>query len=229
MFSPPRVISSRNLESRRAHVAEEHNGGSNSNKKGAAAQKTVCPKCGKSLVSSYAPLHEARCLGIPNPRIMGDFVYVPHPTDPTLCPEPGCDFTNNKVKVRAHFLKHHIKVPCKVCNVVYNIVNIDGHMLTAHKIATPRASRHACEDCGVTFVYKSQLKNHMDLEHIKEEKYVCDMCGMRFIARRLLYNHRDSAHTRVVRRNPCAVCGKNFRSVKPMKDHMFQEHGVKVK
>ena len=224
----PSSSSSRTLGERAKHVTEEHRPArARDTSKGC---KTVCAKCGKSIAKSYAKTHDKACTGIPYQSVTHDFVFVPHPTDPRLCPEPGCNYQNEKTgRIKFHYTSQHVKKPCFVCNAVYKVVNMDGHLLTAHKIATARAKRFACTECDSTFEYKSQLRNHMDLEHIKELKYICDLCGMSFIARRLLYMHKDSAHTRAVRRNPCTVCGKNFRSVKPFKDHMLEAHGVTVK
>lgn len=210
------------MPARSYHVMENHS-------KYNPDHKTVCQKCAKEVRTSYAKIHEANCNGIPYESAIKDFVFIPHPTDRFLCPEPGCEYRNEKSgRVKHHFTSKHIRAPCQICNIVYSIVNMDVHMLTVHKVVTPRAKRFACQQCPATFVYRAQLVNHMDLEHIKEPKYVCDQCGMRFIGRRLLYNHRDSAHRRIVRRNPCNMCGKNFRSVRPFKEHMLQEHGVRV-
>lgn len=192
--------------------------------------KQMCDKCGKT--SSYATIkkHRETCDGIDRTPEGIVFDFTPHPEDPTKCPEPDCDFTNGVLyKVRFHYGKRHVKRNCKHCQKPINIFFYDEHLLKVHSIATTRNSKIQCTECEERFTYKSDLQHHVDMVHVREPKYICDICGHRCIAKKLLVSHRYETHVRTQRKNPCTVCGVVFRSVKPLKQHMLDNHGIKVK
>ena len=186
--------------------------------------KEICDRCGKKL--KHVKQHEKLCKG--KPQLVPDDNWAPNPVDPLVCPEPDCDYTRPKVSaVKSHWKHVHVKKHCHICNKDMAVFFYAVHMLESHNIEPEAGRKITCEDCGEIFASNRSLNHHRDVVHIREPRYICDVCGHACIAQRFLTSHRYESHYRTQRKNPCSVCGVVFRSIKPLKIHMKEVHGMK--
>jgi len=99
----------------------------------------------------------------------------------------------------------------------------DGRGLRRHlHIHNPKT--HQCKDCGKTFVYTFQLRNHQVI-HTSEMAFECKVCGKGFKSKSTGATHMF-LHTGE-KPFQCSVCFKRFRHRMSYNTHMQRHRGEK--
>ncbi|KAL2096895.1 hypothetical protein ACEWY4_006102 [Coilia grayii] len=99
----------------------------------------------------------------------------------------------------------------------------DGRGLRRH-LLIHNPKRHQCTDCGKSFVYVFQLRNHQVI-HTNEMEYDCKVCGKRFKSKSTRATHMH-LHTGE-KPFTCTVCSKKFRHRMSYNTHMQRHRGEK--
>ena len=149
-------------------------------------------------------------------------------------------------------LRNHIKThgkerpyTCDICHKTYK----RKYELTGHKkIVHTSDSKHECDICGFSTLYKANLEVHhkrhlnefrftceickkgfytnSELQghknfHTNEKPHQCDICGKAFLYKSNLWKHQRSNHPgKDSKRYQCSVCGKNFPFKSSLTSHM---------
>lgn len=111
-----------------------------------------------------------------------------------------------------HIAKRHTKYKCTQCDCQYNQKrNLRFHIKVKHAPAHERPC-HPCPDCGLTFVTRPILTNHIRLFHTKETPYHCALCDTRY-STSTQYSMHMVRHQRSSKQHQCTKCGKisNYR------------------
>jgi len=85
-----------------------------------------------------------------------------------------------------------------------------------------------CNDCGASFIYKSQLQMHINAVHLKLKPYECDLCEMSFARKSDLKGHVKVIHQQI-RPFECDQCKKTFSQKFCLKSHMQSSNCKKLK
>uniref|UniRef100_A0A3Q2R2X0 C2H2-type domain-containing protein n=1 Tax=Fundulus heteroclitus TaxID=8078 RepID=A0A3Q2R2X0_FUNHE len=119
------------------------------------------------------------------------------------------DQEDNDVKNPLSELKHLSDSGYKKCFVGKKNVDSWRKVQTGVKLS--------CEDCGITFIGKSDLYTHMKI-HTEQKPFCCDICGKRFSKKAYLNTHMR-IHTR---QKPfcCDLCEQRFRQKGSLNRHM---------
>lgn len=130
---------------------------------------------------------------------------------------------------------------CVLCNVVFNSkTKYDSHCLThgernfqclhcPKKFYTiPRLRKHIrshrieehsrCEICLKTFSQDSNMKRHIEVMHMRDNRYYCLHCPLMFELPDELRLHRESAHANELPFK-CAFCEKAFSHLQSLANH----------
>ena len=149
--------------------------------------------------------------------------------------------TTGSGKTRSH---------CRLCNAVF----LSRRELKKHskQFHSGHGGEFICAVCGKTYVYQTDLKEHMKLSHY-EEPTECGECGKILLNPKKLQAHKQRAHSRqtfscekcgkiftqnsVLQRHKmihdevysvaCDRCGKLFRDKHNLKVHLLTHSGVK--
>jgi len=90
-----------------------------------------------------------------------------------------------------------------------------------HKPLEERKKAVLCELCGNTYSSSNRLKNHVKLVHEGVRAHVCNHCGVSFATSWLLKGHIFRRHdSSNAPGHPCTICGKVFRMLTDLKQHM---------
>ncbi|XP_058821510.1 zinc finger protein 678-like isoform X2 [Topomyia yanbarensis] len=127
-------------------------------------------------------------------------------------------------------IEFYKKISCDICDeekndgVAYeNFWDLKIHMIGEHN-KTPYLK---CPICFKKNVCRQQLLVHVDV-HENPERYRCDICGEVF---QFLEKHKFKAHGRETdpseKNYSCEHCGKMFRCVINLKNHIDRVHAIK--
>jgi KRAB domain-containing zinc finger protein len=118
-------------------------------------------------------------------------------------------------------------------NIFFQAV-LKQHKVTKHNMEAP----YKCQDCNLSFIYKSMLNNHQKL-HLKgyafkpkktaEERknmvFQCQTCLKLFRNEPNLKRHVDTVHLRV-RKYICGTCQKPFSQKSALETHIRIHTGL---
>uniref|UniRef100_A0A0A1WI98 GDNF-inducible zinc finger protein 1 n=2 Tax=Zeugodacus cucurbitae TaxID=28588 RepID=A0A0A1WI98_ZEUCU len=127
-----------------------------------------------------------------------------------------CQKKFNKVYLRKHIENVHIgerKYKCDICGNMYKT----NDNVMRHRQLHTKDRNYPCAVCDKRFTEKSELKVHMRL-HTGEKPFACHLCERRFRIRVHLTYHLQQ-HARI--KHKCDVCGKEFKHVKSLRNHLY--------
>ncbi|XP_042237882.1 zinc finger protein 585A-like isoform X2 [Homarus americanus] len=175
------------------------------------ADQQLCSFCGRTFGSSYnMKNHLAREHGI------GQIEVV-------VCELCGGKFSDRS-SLRNHMKNIHgeRKYECETCGKKFATPGMRNHHINEMHNNT---YNYECNLCGEQFHVSFKYRYHMRKMH-NTLQYACDDCGRTFIMRSDLYRHVRGVHMgiRDPKRYPCKVCGRLFPSKYKVKRHM-SSHG----
>ncbi|CAG0918940.1 unnamed protein product [Notodromas monacha] len=201
--------------------------------------RSACSKCGKVFYSSYAMVHEMKCIGRVedyaspddyhrrritkrkrtnafNPELFG---LDKNENDLQFCPK-CCRKVKNRYWLVVHMDKVHAPRPyqCGQCGKGFQRQD----QLDIHIVCHTDKVAFRCEVCGKNLANPSSLKKHLSLHEGRQTKpHECDVCGKRFSGRDNLNVHVRGVHsTSDDLRYICDVCGKKFPILGWLKNHL---------
>jgi len=83
-----------------------------------------------------------------------------------------------------------------------------------------------CDQCGLAFKWKGNLKKHVLSVHLKQRSHPCKHCGKTFSFRDGLTRHIAQVHLDV-RRFKCEICSAAFKQQTHLQTHLRTIHGAK--
>ncbi|XP_071523246.1 uncharacterized protein [Panulirus ornatus] len=175
------------------------------------ADQQLCSYCGRTFGSSYnMKNHLAREHGI------GQIEVV-------VCELCGGKFSDRS-SLRNHMKNIHgeRKYECETCRKKFATPGMRNHHINEMHNNT---YNYECNLCGEQFHVSFKYRYHMRKMH-NTLQYACDDCGRTFIMRSDLYRHVRGVHMgiRDPKRYPCKVCSRLFPSKYKVKRHM-SSHG----
>ena len=137
-----------------------------------------------------------------------------------------CTICKIVFKSRSLMMKHFISVhpeekiySCSLCNDKYLSHNgLTLHVFNRHE---RKVTDKGCSFCGKEFANKTDLKNHIDIEH-KEKKYECAKCDASYLHQRTLMDHIEKVHEE--KKHQCTTCGEIFESMGRLETHIAFKH-----
>ena len=87
-----------------------------------------------------------------------------------------------------------------------------------------------CNDCGGSFLFKSQLQSHLNEVHLKLRPYECDQCQKTFSRKYNLNLHIETQSNcnNLKKKYKCNECDASFEKTKYLKAHVNRIH-LKIK
>ena len=146
-------------------------------------------------------------------------------------PKFVCEICGQKrrsaVALRTHIAQVHEGQrpwPCPVCNKTFASRHyVDEHVKVQHEKVMP----FSCNQCHEKFARRRTLIMHRRTVH-ENKWFDCHLCGKRFKEKCAVENHVKLVHENKYRYS-CKMCGVGFRSDKPYRDHLTNEHGIQQK
>ncbi|XP_037869865.1 zinc finger protein 773 isoform X1 [Bombyx mori] len=181
-----------------------------------AGDRPQCAECGKMF--STAKTHRRHI----------DVVHRGH----NKFPCPHCERvyrwnSNLHRHIRSHKAREADELYCVTCDKRYSSIATFRQHLTGSKMHVPvEQFMFVCGECGKRFVSKTNLKDHIDWEHLKRVKFRCKVCDKPFKTHTSLYLHMQNVHTHESRKksNLCHVCGKRYQNSAKLKSHITALH-----
>lgn len=102
-----------------------------------------------------------------------------------------------------------------------NAVTLQNHVRVVHD----HSGNFRCEQCGLTFMWRSTLGNHVRLVHEKQRPYDCKECNKAFRWKSHLREHVWVVH-KGEKPFQCEMCGKTFGRKNNMQKHMRKHSEV---
>lgn len=176
------------------------------------ADQQLCSYCGRTFGAGYnmknhlAREHGVGCLEV------------------VVCELCGRRFSDRS-SLRNHLRNIHGErnFECETCGKKFASRGMRNHHMNEMHNNT---YSYECNLCGEHFHVSFKYRYHMRKMH-NTLQYACDDCGRTFIMRSDLYRHVRGVHmgVRDPKRYPCKVCGRLFPSKYKVKRHM-SSHGI---
>ena len=124
------------------------------------------------------------------------------------------EYFTEKRGLQKHMIKVHEQSSTETV-VGTKSVNLDSQKTKIDKVDNERPSKKAlekakivrnqkckvtCETCGCLFLYKSNLKRHINLVHLKLKPFQCEICLKYFAEKKVLHKHKIKFHGEMVSR-----------------------------
>ncbi|KPJ05352.1 Histone-lysine N-methyltransferase PRDM9 [Papilio xuthus] len=117
---------------------------------------------------------------------------------------------------------------CVTCKIHFrNALALKHHLKTHSKHVREADKKFTCEECGLKFLLKRLLEEHIDWEHLKREKYVCEDCSKVFKNKSALKRHKSYVHDkkRPPKNKICDHCGQGFTTLQILRTHVRTHTG----
>ena len=133
--------------------------------------------------------------------------------------------TLNQHKIQEHNSAVKIKYLCPKCGKEF----IDKPKYDQHvsKLSCNQLIGEKCPICEETFESMSLKSDHLATKHKDVKLHDCSECSSRFITKNGLKRHISKVHRNVG--NICPTCGKTYKSISVLEDHISYVHEGKVK
>ena len=115
------------------------------------------------------------------------------------------------------------KYLCSKCGKgFYHKFNMTRHVITCKKRGKKKEPRE-CPECDRVFTFKSELKRHIEVVHLKIKSHKCDQCGKGFSQKCMLDDHINAVHLKK-REHQCQDCGSSFARLSQLNRHISAVH-----
>ncbi|XP_045541229.1 zinc finger protein 729 [Papilio machaon] len=180
--------------------------------------KKKCRQCGNTFA---------------NPSALRTHVFTVHSKSGRtyICPVCGKTY-RAKSSLVAHQTLHATGPSpdsfCVSCKIHFrNAVALKHHLKTHSKHVRDSDKKFTCEECGLKFLLKRLLEEHIDWEHLKREKYVCEECTKVFKNKSALKRHKSYVHDkkRPPKNKICDHCGQGFTTLQILRTHVRTHTG----
>lgn len=112
-----------------------------------------------------------------------------------------------------HMTIEKYKKTCELCGKRIHSDRMDGHM-NGHRGLTP----YSCENCGLKFNCKINLRAHIQRMHITGHEVKCPQCDKEFTNEKKLKLHISSVHDE--KKFQCSLCGLKILNKYSLQRHM---------
>ena len=110
---------------------------------------------------------------------------------------------------------------CEKCGMnLKSKTRLQQHMTKHHG-----TKENVCDQCPATFVFKSELKYHIDRVHLGKKKFQCEHCGLQCGGIFQLTTHIKAIHEKLKDKR-CDLCGKEFSREFSLKQHKLAQHNI---
>ena len=115
------------------------------------------------------------------------------------------------------------KYLCSKCGKgFYHKFNMTRHVITCKKRGKKKEPRE-CPECDREFTFKSELKRHIEVVHLKIKSHKCEHCGKGFSQKCMLEDHVNAVHLKK-REHQCQDCGNSFARLSQLNRHVSAVH-----
>ena len=115
------------------------------------------------------------------------------------------------------------KYLCSKCGKgFYHKFNMTRHVITCKKRGKKKEPRE-CPECDRVFTFKSELKRHIEVVHLKIKSHKCDQCSKGFSQKCMLDDHINAVHLKK-REHQCQDCGSSFARLSQLNRHISAVH-----
>ena len=115
------------------------------------------------------------------------------------------------------------KYLCSKCGKgFYHKFNMTRHVITCKKRGKKKEPRE-CPECDRVFTFKSELKRHIEVVHLKIKSHKCEQCGKGFSQKCMLEDHVNAVHLKK-REHQCQDCGSSFARLSQLNRHISAVH-----
>ncbi|XP_059047561.1 zinc finger protein 595-like [Achroia grisella] len=127
--------------------------------------------------------------------------------------------------LQSHTAKANGELICAPCNRTFSsIATYKQHMTISKKHITEDEFKYMCSDCGQKFANKTQLRDHINWEHLKNYVHKCPLCQKVFKTHTSLYCHNQVVHQKGQAELLCDHCGKHFTNNAKLRTHITAIH-----
>ncbi|XP_052748250.1 zinc finger protein 431-like isoform X2 [Galleria mellonella] len=127
--------------------------------------------------------------------------------------------------LQSHTAKANGDLICAPCNRTFSsIATYKQHMTISKKHITEDEFKYMCSDCGQKFANKTQLRDHINWEHLKNYVHKCPLCQKVFKTHTSLYCHNQVVHQKGHAELLCDHCGKHFANNAKLRTHITAIH-----
>ena len=97
-----------------------------------------------------------------------------------------------------------------------------GRPSKAEQERRSREEKYTCDSCHKSFNKKTNLKRHVDRDHLNIKNFLCSDCGKAFAEKAKLTIHTLSVHKNI--RFACGMCEKSYTSKAHLRTHVKVTH-----
>lgn len=123
------------------------------------------------------------------------------------------------------------KYVCIKCGKIYTGLK-EKHILKHVRMEHLEEKRDTCKQCNKRFVFKSDLKRHIELHH--GEKIRCRLCFKllsskhTYVAHMKICHKKDVSLSQVFHKLECNLCLKRFTNAKSLLEHKTAKHTCEI-
>ena len=149
---------------------------------------------------------------------------IQHKGERWYCEKPGCNKTYKSINGYRYHLHMHHKVACFSSNkcLKCNESFFSNNDLMNHERSMHNAPKLTCEQCKLTFDFKSNLLRHINICKENDKMLKCFACGKRFKRVKYLLEHIKGQHKPPV--YECDKCELRFPYRSSLIYHQHKKH-----
>lgn len=126
--------------------------------------------------------------------------------------------------LRSHKARDSGELYCEACDKRFaSVATYKQHLRVSRQHVSESDFNFMCNECGMKFVSKTRLRDHIDWEHLKKIKFKCQLCHKPFKCHTSLYVHMQNVHANK-EKDLCHVCGKAYQSAAKLRYHIVAMH-----